>query len=252
MPIAANLYYSVHVGERKGRPPLVLIHGAGGNHLYWSPQLRRLPDYRVYALDLPGHGKSGGRGLQSIREYADAVFEWLLAVGLTQAVFAGHSMGGAIALTLALEHSEHVLGLVLVSTGARLRVHPQILSNVASESTHRKAVQTVVEWSFSVHAPPHLVELAAKRMAETRASVLYGDFLACDAFDVREHLTKIHQPTLVVCGEDDRMTPLRFSQYLADLIPNTRLEIIPNAGHMVILEQPQAVADALLSFLSRL
>lgn len=251
MPVAASLYYYAYLQEGQMQTPVVLIHGAGGTHLQWSPQLRRLPGYRVFALDLPGHGKSGGRGLQSIQGYADAVVEWLQALGLWRAVFVGHSMGGAIALTLALDHPQHVSRLALVSTGARLRVHAAILDNAASESTYLNAVQTIIEWAFSSQAPPRMVELAAKRMAETRASVLYGDFLACNDFDVSERLAEIHHSTLVVCGVEDRMAPLRYSQFLAEHIPNAHLEIIPNAGHMVILEQPQAVANALLTFLSR-
>ena len=251
MPIAASLYYCAHLQEGQMQTPVVLIHGAGGTHLQWSPQLRRLPGYRVFALDLPGHGKSGGRGLQSIQGYAKAVVEWLQAVGFSRAVFVGHSMGGAIALILALDHPQHVSELALVSTGARLRVHPAILDNAASESTYLTAIQTIIEWAFSPQAPPRMVELAARRMAETRASVLYGDFLACNNFDVCERLAEIRHPTLVVCGAEDRMTPLRYSQYLAEHMPNARLEIIPNAGHMVILEQPQAVANTLLAFLSK-
>ena len=93
-----------------------------------------------------------------------------------------------------------------------------------------------------------LVELATRRMAETRASVLYGDFLACDEFDVRDRLAELRQPTLVLCGADDQMTPVRHAQFLASSINNAVLNIIPNAGHMVMLEQPLAVASAISDF----
>jgi pimeloyl-ACP methyl ester carboxylesterase len=94
-----------------------------------------------------------------------------------------------------------------------------------------------------------LVKLAGERMKEIRPSVMYGDLLACNEFDVRERLGEIHQPALLVCGADDVLTPLRYAQFLAGAMPNARLEVVTGAGHMVMLEKPQPVADALLRFL---
>ncbi len=230
-------------------PAVVLIHGAGGTHLYWPSEVRRLAGYRVYALDLPGHGKSAGRGLQSIAAYAQAVKDWMSALGLHSAVLAGHSMGSAIALTLALEQADQVNGLVLLGAGARLKVAPELLENAASQTTYQNAVNMVIECSFGSGASPRLKELAAQRMSETRSSVLYGDFMACNTFDETERIEQIRQPALVVCGSEDRMTPLRQSQFLAEHIPGATLKTIPGAGHMVMLEKPQPVADSLIGFL---
>jgi pimeloyl-ACP methyl ester carboxylesterase len=250
MPNVADIYYHEYKGSGEGqRSAVVLIHGAGGTHLYWPPELRRLPAYRVLALDLPGHGKSTGHGLQSIAAYAQAVEDWLLALGLHSAVFVGHSMGGAIALMLALEHAEHVNGLVLLAAGARLKVSPKLLENAASQTTYQNAVNMVTGWSFGSGASPRLKELAAQRMAETRFGVLYGDFVACNNFDETERIKQINQPVLVVCGSEDRMTPLCQSQFLAEHIPGATLKTIPGAGHMVMLEKPQPVVDSLLNFL---
>jgi pimeloyl-ACP methyl ester carboxylesterase len=250
MPVSSDLYYSLYHHGGEDAPPLVLIHGAGGTHLHWPPEIRRLQGYRVYALDMPGHGKSEAcGGLQTIGDYAKHVLFWLDSVHLPRAVLVGHSMGSAVALALAIHHPEHVLGLGLIGAGARLRVHPALLESAANPTTFYKVVETLVSWSFSPNAQPRLVELAYKRMTETRQSVLYGDLLACNSFDVMDHLGLIHQPTLVICGADDQMTPLRYAQYLSNSIPAAHLAEIPNAGHMVMLEQPRAVADALLSFL---
>jgi pimeloyl-ACP methyl ester carboxylesterase len=251
MPVAANLYYYVYEGSEEGqRPPVVLIHGAGGTHLYWPSEIRRLPGYRVFAPDLPGHGKSAGRGMQSIKAYSRVILDWLGAVGVHRAVFVGHSMGSAIAISLALDHTEHVLGLGLIGAGARLRVAPELLENAASPATFYSAVNTIVGWSFGSQTPEQLTELAAKRMAETRPSVLHGDFMACDAFDEMQRIGEIEQPTLVICGADDKMTPARYAQFLADNIPNAISKIIPGAGHMVMLEKPQATAAILCEFLT--
>ena len=251
MPTSGEIYFHLYEGSNPGqKPPLVLIHGAAGDHLYWPSEIRRLPGSRVYALDLPGHGKSGGRGRQSIESYASAVQAWLTGIGVHSAVFAGHSMGSAIALSLALEHPESAAGLVLLGAGARLRVSPEIMSFAESPTTYLSAVKLVVDWSFSTQTSARLKELAGKRMAAARASVLYGDFRACNEFDVSALLTSISQPTLVVTGEDDRMTPLRYAQYLAEQIPGAQLAVIPEAGHMLQLEKPRQVAEVMREFLA--
>ncbi len=250
--LSAEIYYHLFQGGEGESTPVVLIHGAGGNHLHWPPEIRRLPDCRVFAIDLPGHGKSRGRGHQTIDAYAQSILDWMESIHLSRAVFVGHSMGGAIAQTLAYKHPEHVVALGLVGTGARLRVSPLILENTASPATFPTAIKTIIEWSFSPQANARLVELAARRMAETRQTVLYGDFLACNTFDLMDSVAKIRLPALVVCGDQDRLTPLRYSQYLADQIPNARLQIVPDAGHMVMLEQPQRVATALEEFVATL
>lgn len=253
MPIAADIYYHAYEGgEEGGKPPIILIHGAGGNHLYWPSEIRRLPGYRVYALDLPGHGKSDGCGQQSISMYTQSILNWLEEVDLHRAIFVGHSMGAAITLSLTLDYPEHVLGLGLIGAAARLPVATAILESSASPTTFQNAIELVTKWSFASQADPRLVELATIRMGETRPSVLNGDFVACDAFDVTARVSEIIQPALVIVGAEDRMTPPREAQFLASSLPKALLESIPNAGHMVMLEQPVAVAQALLQFFGKI
>lgn len=186
--------------------------------------------------------------MQSINTYTLSLIDWLDAIDLHSAILIGHSMGGAIALALALDYPGRVLGLGLVGAGARLRVAPELLEQASNQTTFLNAVSFVIRRSFSPGAPTRLTELAARRMAETRSSVLYGDFLACDEFDIRDRLEEIRQPTLIVCGTDDQMTPVRQAQFLVSGIPNSMLKLIPNAGHMVMLEQPQMVAAAISEF----
>jgi pimeloyl-ACP methyl ester carboxylesterase len=253
MPINAEYYYHYHYSQAQiGTPvglPVVLLHGAGGTNLSWPAELRRMPGHRIYALDLPGHGKSGGRGLQSISAYADRVLFWMSKLNLPGAVFIGHSMGAAIALTIALQFPDQILGLGLVGAAARLPVTPELLQETSSPTTIHNAIEKMVRWSYSPASPERLLNLAARRLGETRPSVLHGDLLACNDFDITEKVSSIHTPTIILCGIDDKMTPLRHSQYLASQIEGAVLQSITEAGHMVMLEKPIAVANVIKAFL---
>lgn len=248
MPTAAGLYYFAHEAENFSRPAVILIHGAAGNHLYWPPQVRRLPDQRIFAVDLPGHGKSEGVGHHTIDDYADEIIEFIKSLKLNSAILVGHSMGSAIALTAAIKFPKRVTGLGLVGGGARLRVAPALLQAASDPSTFLDAVHMVNENSYAIHSSERLKELGEKRMAETRPTVLYGDLLACDAFNATDQLSKVSAPTLIVCGAEDRMTPLKYSEFLRDNLANAKLEVAPDAGHMVMLEQPEKVAAILTEF----
>ncbi|MDH7485722.1 MAG: alpha/beta hydrolase [Anaerolineae bacterium] len=245
-----RIFYSKWDGDPcDGHPPLVLVHGAGGTHLHWPPQLRRLRDANVYALDLPGHGHSLGQGRDSIAAYGAVILAWAEALALPPFVLAGHSMGGAIALDFALNHAERLAGLVLVASGARLRVHPDILQGVQDDFP--ATAKLLCDWAHGERASEHSRRQYLRRLLEVNPGVLRGDFLACDAFDVRPRLGEIAVPTLVIGGSEDRLTPPRFSEYLREHIPNAQLLLVEGAGHMVMLERPQAVTEAIADFLQQ-
>jgi pimeloyl-ACP methyl ester carboxylesterase len=252
MPTSRGIHYFLSGGDLHSTAPVVLLHGAGGNHLYWPPNVRRMPGRRILAVDLPGHGNSDGSGRQSIEEYARDVDAFIRSIGLNTVVLAGHSMGGAIAIELAARSPRRVLGLCLVSTGAKLRVSPEILRGTDDPRAFSTTVTRIVEMSFAEDANPRLRHLAAERMQETRSSVLHGDFLACNAFDASGRIDGLGMPTLIICGERDRMTPPHLSHWLRSHIAGSRLELVPHAGHMVMLEQPDVVAARLDQFVDDL
>ncbi len=251
MPITADLYYFVHGNELVSRPPVLLIHGAGGTHLNWPAQIRRLSGHRILALDLPGHGKSKSIGCQSIQDYADEVLRLMKALKLPSAIMVGHSMGSAIALSLAIYHPKHVLGLGLVGSGAKLRVDRALVDLAANPASFLSAIKLVTQKAYSPSTSHRLTELGAQRLSETRPAVLSGDFIACDAFDVLEHVGRVSVPAVIICGKDDQMTPLRRSEFLRDQIADAELHVVQDAGHMVMLEKPDEVAELLREFLDR-
>jgi pimeloyl-ACP methyl ester carboxylesterase len=225
---------------------LVFIHGAGGTHRVWRYQTSALPG--SLALDLPGHPT--GKGYQTISEYADSLTQAILDRKLTSVVLVGHSMGGAITIEIALAHPQFLSGIALVGSGARLRVAPLIMDEVNRDYTH--AAEIIAEWAYSPKADPRLKKASIEELLEVPATVTYGDFRACDHFDRMNYISRIDLPTLIVCGEDDALTPVKYSQYMKDRIRNARIVIIPHAGHSVMLEKPDELNNALRSFLPEL
>ncbi len=246
-----RIFYAEHQGpEPSTAPPLVLVHGAGGTHLHWPPQVRRLEGHIVYALDLPGHGRSEGKGRTSVPEYRDVVLAWADAVGLEHFVLAGHSMGGAIAQEFALTYPDRLAGIVLVATGARLRVHPKILQGL--QEAPEETVRLIAEWAYGENPSSEDLALYVRRTLEIPPEVTYGDFAACNVWDRMADIARITLPALIIAGEADKLTPPKYAQYLHEQIPNSRLVIVPRAGHMVMLEAPDVVAREIREFLQSL
>lgn len=243
-----TLHYAVTGG---GAPVLVLVHGAGGDHTTWMRQLEGLADsVAVVALDLPGHGASSGDGCHTVADYAAVVRSFLEALGRGPVVLGGHSMGGAIAQTVALAAPELLRGLVLVGTGTRLRVFPKLFELMAKD--YAEGVSFLTRYAWSRSSPEALREGGRRTLSATRPAVAIGDFTACDGFDVMDRIGRIRLPALVIVGEDDELTPPKYSEFLARAIEGASLVRIPRAGHYVPLEQPDEVNCAIRGFLAGL
>ena len=242
-----RIFYTLYQGDVQGKCNLVLVHGAGGSHLDWPAPLRRLKGANVYDLDLPGHGSSEGPGQSSIAAYRDFLLAFLGALGLERATVVGHSMGGGIALDFALHYPDRLVGLILVGSGARLRVAPAILIGILSD--FEATVDLVCDYAYGPSISEQLKRLGRQRLLKTPPQVLHGDYAACDAFDVMERLGEVRCPTLVIGGTADMLTPPKYSIYLRDHIPGAELALVDAAGHMVMLEKPEVVAKAISRFI---
>lgn len=249
MPNFSGIFYTLSQPRQTSTsPPLILIHGAGGMSLSWPPQVRRLADKTVLAPDLPNHGRSAALAYQTLEEVAGHLLIWLDGLSLQQVDVCGHSMGAAISLLLALQAPKRVRRLILIGSAARLAVNPVLLDLAAQPDTLPQAVELLIKWSFAPGASQRVRELTARRLLENHPHTLYQDLAACDRFDLSGELEKIEQPALILTGELDRMTPIHSAQELASKLPNARFEIIPNSGHMVVLEQPNWIAQRLQDF----
>jgi len=252
MPQAAGLYYSLLAGGHPDHPPVILIHGAGSHHLCWPVEIRRLKGYRVLALDLPGHGRSEEAGQQTISAYSQKVLDFMEAVGIYQAVLVGHAMGGAIALMMAKMHPERVLGIGVISSGAYLKVPKELLEDLASPFTLPLALKLLQDRLFGADVTTAVSKLVMQTLKETRPGVLYGDWQACERFDLRSEVEKIATPAWVAMGMQDRLVSPACALFLASQMPKAQLQWIPPAGHMVILEKPQELCQRLRKFLLEL
>jgi len=233
--------------EKRGS--ILFIHGAGGGQLSWSFQKGFFEkDFNPVFIDLPGHGESGGEGEEEIGRYAHHVHSFLISLGLQKPILVGHSMGGAIVQTLAIAHPEEIKGIVLVGTGARLRVLPAVLDGIKKD--FEETVKKVGRFAYSQKASPELIEGGIEHLMRCRPEVLYGDFLACDRFDLLKRVKEIDLPTLILCGEEDELTPPSYSEFLHHQIQSSKLEMLPNAGHMVMMESPEGFNRKLRDFIS--
>jgi pimeloyl-ACP methyl ester carboxylesterase len=234
-------------GGADDRCALVFVHGAGGGQASWYPQRRFFGDsHKVYVVELPGHGEEGGIGADTVDGYAEWVKGALDRLEVCAPYVIGHSMGGAIAMELALRWPNYPRGLVLAGTGARLRVDLRILDGIQREFS--KTVELIGRFVFTEEAPPELVASFVSIMGRTAPAVLHADFLACDRFDRMDAVYRIQVPTLVICGDRDLLTPVKYSRYLVSHIPDAQFAIIEGAGHMLMLECPDAFNHRLKSF----
>jgi pimeloyl-ACP methyl ester carboxylesterase len=230
--------------------PLVFIHGAGGSTLSWAFQITYFEGTNTVALvDLPGHGASKGPALASVSDYADALKETFEDNAIGPAFIVGHSMGGAIAMDFAARYPDLTRGLILIGTGARLKVYPEILEGVLKDK--EKTARMIIDTAFSDAYPARLKEKIFAEYMKNDASTIFNDFSACDGFNVMGKLGAISVPVLVICGTEDRFTPVKYSEYLTANIPGGRLVLVEGAGHMVMIEKPGDLNSAIRSFLEK-
>lgn len=244
----AHLFYAHHQ-LKNAHKTLLLIHGAGGSHLSWPAELRRLPNTAVYALDLAGHGRSHPPGRHTIELYTQDVLDFINVLNLENVVVLGHSMGGAVAQMIGLAHPANVSGLVLVGTGAKLRVSPAILT--AIQNDYEAAVDMLNQFYWSGSQNPNVEEANRQTMLACPAEVMLNDFLACNQFDMRDWLAEISLPTLVISAGADQMTPPTFGQFLASKLPQAEFALIEQAGHMMMLECAKQVAHLVGDFIEK-
>lgn len=244
-----KLAYAVEPGSfDKSLLTILFVHGSGGDRGDWQGQLKGLSSLvNVVAFELPGHGKSEPPGESTVPAYLQWVLDFVEQVGLQRVMLIGCSLGSAITQAIALSSPTWLVAIGLVGAGARLRVHPAFLDGLRENPG--KALAMLSDYCLSPKTgDPLRSELEAK-YAAADPELIYGDLSACNEFDVMDRIREVSQPTWIIVGEDDKLTPPKYSDFLNKTIRDSAFVRVPNAGHLVMMEQPSEFNNHLNTFL---
>ncbi len=227
---------------------MVFIHGSGATSAVWYYQKQHFKD--ADTPDLPGH--PDGRLCSSIEEYSNWLHGYIQEKNYKDVILAGHSLGGAITLQYALTYPEDLKAIILIGTGARLRVLPLIIETIRSKLNNPrrwmddfvKPIYTSIDRDLWDKLEPVLLRVGPEPQL--------NDFLCCDKFDIMDKINSIELPALAIVGDKDNMTPPKYSKYMTDNMPCCRMELIKGGTHLAFMENPQQVNEAIEKFIKEL
>ncbi len=238
--------------------PVLLLHGIGGRAALWAPSIKALAPRRVIAMDMPGY--DGTRpALNSFEALADAAVARLDAEGAAQADVVGHSLGGMIALEMALRHPRRVRRLVIAASSPAFGSRDPAFRESFLAARQKPldegigmagVAAALVPAMLGPAADPTAAPAAMEAMASVNEAAYRTTLAVLTGFDRRADLPRVAQPALLIAGEADQTAPPRGMARMADAMPDARIVIIPGAGHLLPLEAPDAFHGALLEFLS--
>ncbi|MFC9702413.1 alpha/beta fold hydrolase [Streptomyces sp. NPDC056943] len=266
MRFTDNLATRLYFEDRGSGPALLLVHGHPFDHTMWQPQIDRFSlTHRVIAPDLRGYGITplGATALTEttdLGDFAEDLVDLLDDLGIEEAVVAGLSMGGQIAMELHRRHPERVRGLVLADTFPAAETEEgKAVRNAMADRLLREGMQGYADEvldrmvaPYNTHAAPHVHRMMCATDPVGAAAALRG---RAERPDYRESLTTVAVPALVVVGRDDTYTPVEDAEEMHALLPDSTLAVIERAAHLPNLERPEefdAVLDSYLRSLVRL
>ncbi len=244
--------------------PLVLLHAFPLDRQMWKPQLRDLATgYHVIAPDFPGFGESGTPTCAfTVDLAADIVADFLDSIGITgEVVLGGCSMGGYVALAFARRQPQRLKALLLIDTKAdpddeKAKENRVKTEQLAREKGSAAVIETMLPRMLGdAISPEHALVVETVRQLgsrQTSTAIVTALQLLLERPDANPALPRISVPTLVIVGEQDKITPLSDAQNMVDKIPHAQLAVIPGGGHLCNLEVPEAFNEALRAFLIRI
>lgn len=229
-------------------PVTLFLHGAGMDHTVWSPVTNAFTaaGRPWVAVDLPGHGGSAGDLIGTIGDMADWLADVVGELGNAGVVAVGHSMGALVVLELAARHPGKTRAVALMGVAAQMPVHPDLLA--MAQANDPKAAALIAKWGVGQAAQGDVAPQVAACVTGAPAGALHADFVACDAYrDAETMAGQVACPMLLVLGEEDRMTPPDKALPLVQAAQDARQTVLPETGHMMMLEAPGPCAEALLA-----
>lgn len=263
-----------YVDQGQGQQTLLFIHGLGSYLPAWNKNIETLSqNYRTIALDLPGYGKSSKANAKvGMKAYADAVLALMDALKIEQAVLVGHSMGGQVAITAALQAPERVQQLILAApagletfTDQQKQLFKATVTPEGIAKTTPEQIAANIKVNF--YQMPADAQFMIEERVEMTKATQFPDYSKAVAQGVaamvnepvHDRLPQLQMPTLILFGENDSLIPNRYlnpnltTQAVAGIgkerIPNSQVVMLPQAGHMLQFEQPEAFNKAVKAFL---
>ncbi len=241
-------------------PALVLGAGLGGTASWWAPQAERYArQHQVILFDQRGTGRSSRMPVASIEQMAEDLRAVLDAAGVARAQFLGHSTGGAIFASLAMAAPERVASLIIYASTTHGDAYRRHVLGLRQTIMREAGVAAYARFTTLLLYPPYWMNANADRVAadEAAAAAALGEpdvqasrLDAILAWDRRDALPGIAAPTLVLCADDDILTPRYFSEDYARLIPGARAHYEPRGGHALSRTEPEAFDAVVLPFLA--
>jgi pimeloyl-ACP methyl ester carboxylesterase len=223
---------------------MIFVHGAGLNERIWPYNFRDFPNALFPTLKRNlGEPPSVHLFTHYLKSYTDRH-------SLDTVVLTGHSLGAGVALDYALTYPHTVDGLILISASPKFQVPEQLLHMILTD--YNQFIETLVNMGFHQNAPENVKGVFRSIMLEMSPEEVHFDYSCANTFDVGDKISDISVPSLVITPENDMMIPLQISKSLADHLENSQFTLIPQAGHMVILEQPARVAREIRAFVDHL
>ena len=235
-------------------PSIVFVHGAGLDHTVWTLFNRYFArqKFNSIAVDLPGHRRSGGEPLPTIEASARWLLEFIDALGIEQTALVGHSMGALVALEAAYQAQVRISNVVLLGAALPMAVAGPLLD--AARANDHSAVDMIMLYSHAYTsqlggnpvAGINILNSNMRLLERSLENVLYADLKACNEYDNGIRAAgNISAPVTLVLGEEDRMTPPAQAAGLITALADVQVQTLPDCGHMMLSEQPEAVHNIL-------
>ena len=247
-----RVHYELPSGADAARPRgrlVLLVHGAFDSSTYWHHTYRHLQiDHTPLAIDLPGHGNSGGPVLRGAGEHLDFLAALVDALALPRFVLCGHSMGGSMAVDFALHHAHRLSGFVALGSAPDWQIDQADID--IWDGDPDEAFRGNLEYLFARETSRQARDAYDRQMRGAPVAVCKADLETCRSFDLSDRLQEVAVPAAVICGDQEFW--IEGSRRLHEGIAGSRFDLVPGAGHAIALERPEGLDAALDRFLESL
>ena len=250
---------SVHASDagqsiQNSKETIVFLHGSGLSHIVWSltEQFFSNKNYNVLSIDLPGHGNSEGPSLDSIEKIADWLEEVFTKIDIRELTLLGHSQGCLISLEYSYKYPKRVKNIIFVAGSYKIPVNQDLIDLASAGDMN--AIKLMMKWGYGdpkrfIGGNPVQKIINSPREV---SQILAVDLKACNNY--KNGITaakKIKCPTLFILGDLDKMTTVQKGKEFADLIPNSKVHLIKQCGHMIMYENAFEMRETIANFLKR-